>query len=208
MKTLFRRLLQSLLLLPSLVSATTLETPDLTLQRLTTEVFSRLEQREQFMRENPDQLEQIGVELVNELVLPIIDMELVSRWIIGKSWKEAGSQQRQQFIDEFTHMLIRTYANALLEFRGKRVEFMPFHHDARRKDAVVKAEFHGISGSPPIPVWFRVVQRGTDSPWRVFDVIVDQVSLVKNYRSSFSAEIRKVGFDGLIARLVKHNRGE
>ncbi len=101
-------------------------------------------------------------------------------------------------------MLIRTYASALLEFRGKKVLFKPFHHDPKRKDAVVKAEFSGDSGAPAVPVLFRV-RIDKQQEWKVFDIIVDGVSLVKNYRSSFGAEIRKVGLEGLIQRLSTHN---
>lgn len=180
------------------------ETPDVTMQRLTSQVFSRLEEKEAFMKANPDQAQQVGRELVDEFVLPFLDMQLMSRWVVGKSWRGASVEQRQRFIDEFTSMLIRTYASALLEFRGKTVDFKPFHRDPKRKDAVVRAEFSGGGGAPAVPVLFRV-RIDKQQSWKVFDIIVDGVSLVKNYRSSFGAEIRKVGFQGLIDRLSTHN---
>jgi phospholipid transport system substrate-binding protein len=180
------------------------ETPDITMQRLTAKVFERLEAKEAFMKANPDQVQEVGRELVDEFVLPFLDMTLMSRWIIGKSWRSATPKQRERFQNEFTNMLIRTYASALLEFRGKQVLFKPFHHDPKRKDAVVKAEFSGDPGAPVVPVLFRV-RIDTQQQWKVFDIIVDGVSLVKNYRSSFGAEIRKVGLEGLIERLSTHN---
>ncbi len=181
------------------------ETPDITMQRLTAQVFEHLEAKEAFMRANPDQVQVVGRELVDEFVLPVLDLKLMSRWIIGKSWRTATPEQRQRFQAEFTNMLIRTYASALLEFRGKRVTFKPFHHDPKRKDAVVKAEFSGEPGAPVVPVLFRVLHN-EQQEWKVFDIIVDGVSLVKNYRSSFGAEIRKVGLEGLIERLSTHNQ--
>ncbi|MBT3309037.1 MAG: ABC transporter substrate-binding protein [Gammaproteobacteria bacterium] len=174
------------------------------MQRLTQEVFERLEAKEAYMKANPAQVQMVGRELVNEFVLPFLDMKLMSRWIIGKSWRTATVEQRQRFETEFTNMLIRTYASALLEFRGKAVNFKPFHRDPKRKDAVVKAEFSGGDGSPAIPVLFRV-RIDKQKEWKAFDIIVDGVSLVKNYRSSFGAEIRKVGLEGLIKRLSTHN---
>jgi phospholipid transport system substrate-binding protein len=196
----------TLLLLCSLISPlqAATETPDLTMQRLTQEVFERLEAKEAYMKANPAQVQMVGRELVNEFVLPFLDMKLMSRWIIGKSWRTATVEQRQRFETEFTNMLIRTYASALLEFRGKAVNFKPFHRDPKRKDAVVKAEFSGGDGSPAIPVLFRV-RIDKQKEWKAFDIIVDGVSLVKNYRSSFGAEIRKVGLEGLIKRLSTHN---
>ncbi len=206
MRSLHALLLSSLLLLSALfpVAQAATETPDVTMKRLTSHVFQRLEEKETFMQANPDQVQVVGRELVDEFVLPFLDMKLMSRWIIGKSWRTATPEQRQRFQDEFTNMLIRTYASALLEFRGKTVTFKPFHHDPKRKDAVVKAEFSGDSGAPAIPVLFRV-RIDKQKEWKVFDIIVDGVSLVKNYRSSFGAEIRKVGLEGLIKRLSTHN---
>ena len=180
-------------------------TPDITMRQLTEEVMNRLFEQEAFLKENPDQVQTVATGLVDEFVVPQLDMKLMSRWIIGKSWRTATASQRQRFMDEFTGMLIRTYASALLEFRGKSVLFKPFHHDPKRKDAVVKAEFSGGNGTPAIPVLFRV-RRDKQGEWKVFDIIVDGISLVKNYRSSFGAEIRKVGIEGLIKRLSTHNR--
>ncbi len=183
------------------------KTPDLLLKDLTEQILDQLLLEEESMKVDPAHTQQVARMLVDEFIIPHIDMKLMSRWIVGKSWRKATAQQRQQFMDEFTGMLIRTYAGALIEFRGKSVTFKPFHHDPKRKDAVVRAEFFDGSGAPPIPVLFRV-RRDRQEEWKVFDIIVDGISLVKNYRSSFGAEIRKVGFDGLIRRLSTHNRVE
>lgn len=180
------------------------DTPDLLIKDLTDQILDQLLLEEESMRSDPAHTQQVARMLVDEFIIPHIDMKLMSRWIIGKSWRKATAQQRQQFIDEFTGMLIRTYAGALIEFRGKSVTFKPFHHDPKRKDAVVRSEFFDGSGAPPIPVLFRV-RKDRQGEWKVFDIIVDGISLVKNYRSSFGAEIRKVGFDGLIRRLSTHN---
>lgn len=180
------------------------EGPDVMIQDLTEQMMDQLLLEEDAMNSDPAHVEQVARMLVDEFVIPNMDMKLMSRWIIGKSWRKATAEQRQQFMDEFTGMLIRTYAGALVEFRGKSVTFKPFHRNPKRKDAVVRAEFSGDDGAPPIPVLFRVRQ-DRQKIWKVFDIIVDGVSLVKNYRSSFGAEIRKVGLDGLIKRLSTHN---
>jgi len=181
------------------------EGPDLLLKNLTEQVMDQLLLEEDLMKTDPDHTQQVARMLVDEFVMPHLDMKLMSRWIIGKSWRRATAQQRQQFMDEFTGMLIRTYAGALLEFRGKTVTFKPFHRNPKRKDAVVRSEFSGDDGGPSIPVLFRVRQ-DKQKVWKIFDIIVDGVSLVKNYRSSFGAEIRKVGLEGLIKRLSTHNK--
>jgi len=178
--------------------------PTQLMRDLTDQVMQSLVDKEEFLQENPEEVNDVARYLVNKFVIPHLDMILMSRWIVGKSWKKATPEKRRQFTDQFTEMLIGTYASALLEFRGKSVAFKPFHRDPKRKDGVVKADFYSGDGAPTVPVWFRV-RLDKSEQWKVFDIIVDGVSLVKNYRSSFSAEIRKVGFDGLIARLTKHN---
>ncbi|MBC8519380.1 MAG: ABC transporter substrate-binding protein [Gammaproteobacteria bacterium] len=183
------------------------EGPDVMIRNLTEQVMDQLLLEEDLMKTDPAHTQQVARMLVNEFVIPHMDMKLMSRWIIGKSWRKATAEQRQQFMDEFAGMLIRTYAGALVEFRGKSVTFKPFHRNPKRKDAVVRAEFSGGNGGPPIPVLFQVRQ-DKQKEWKVFDIIIDGVSLVKNYRSSFAAEIRKVGLDGLIKRLSTHNNND
>lgn len=190
----------------SIAPATTAaETPDITMQQLTDQVMNRLIEKEVYLKENPDQVQRVARELVDEFVIPHLDMKLMSRWIVGKSWRKATASQRAQFMEEFTGMLIRTYASALLEFRGKSVIFKPFNRDPKRKDGLVRAEFSSNDGTPVVPVLFRVRLNKQDE-WKIFDIIVDGISLVKNYRSSFGAEIRKVGLEGLIQRLSNHNQ--
>lgn len=183
------------------------EDPDVLLRNLTSDIMDQLLLEEEALQTDPAHVDQVARILVDEFIVPHIDMQLMSRWIIGKSWRRATPQQRQQFIDEFTGMLIRTYASALVEFRDKTMTFKPFHHDPKRRDAVVRAEFIGGDGAPAMPILFRV-KRDKSGNWKVIDIIIDGVSLVKNYRSQFGAEIRKVGLDGLIRRLSTHNRDD
>lgn len=185
------------------VAQATTEQPDELIQNLTDQVLERLQQKEQLLSDNPKQAQLITRELITEIVLPHLDMSLMSRWVIGKNWGKATPAQRKQFKDKFTSMLVRTYASAMVEFRNSHVVVKPAAYNPSKKTTVVKTEFFNGEVSPT-PVLFRV-RKDKQNRWKVFDMIVDGVSLVKNYKSSFSAEIRKVGIRGLLERLSSHN---
>jgi len=192
------------LLLCSMFSGTQAadERPDTLMQSITDQMMEKLLQEDRFLSENPEQAYKVSKKLVNEIILPHLNMRLMSHWIIGKNWKKATAEQRNQFVEKFTSMLVRTYAGAMLQFRGSSVTIEPIDPDLIKKNTtVVRTEFinsHGVV----TPVLFRV-RKGGSGEWKVFDMIVDGVSLVKNYRSNFSAVIRKVGISGLIKRLEK-----
>lgn len=179
------------------------EQPDELIQELTNQVLERLHQKEEQLRERPEQAKLVARELITEIVLPHLDMHLMSQWIIGKNWSKLTEEQRKQFQGRFTRMLVHTYASAMTEFRAGRVAIEPTVYDPSRRTVVVRTEFASGSGSKT-PVQFRV-RRDKKRKWKVFDMVVDGVSLVNNYKSSFRAEIRKVGVDGLLRRLSSHN---
>jgi phospholipid transport system substrate-binding protein len=141
-------------------------------------------------------------EIVDEIILPHFDFERMSRRVLGKSWKRASPDQQSQFVNEFQTLLVRTYATALKSYSDEVIEFLPPREKEGGKETTVRTQIIQ-SGSPPIPMNYEMYQR--DDGWKVFDITIDGVSLVINYRSTFRSEIRKNGVDGLIARLAKHN---
>jgi len=179
------------------------ESPDVLMRNMTDQVMERLLEQEELLKKNPQQVQLVARKLVDEVILPHLDMRLMSRWVIGKGWNKATAAQRKQFINEFTGMLVKTYASALLEFRGSRIVVKPVDRNLTKTNTVVRTEFFNSSGKST-PVLFRV-RKDRAGEWKIFDMIVDGVSLVKNYKSSFGAEIRKVGVSGLLKRLSSHN---
>jgi len=202
-----RIILTTLVLLFTLggASAGDHQAPDVLLKHLTDEMMEHMEAEKKIAETSgdPNQIQRTAKGLIQEVLVHHMDMNLMSYLVIGKRWKTIPKEQRQQFIKEFSGMLSHTYAKAIIEFSDKSFNYQPFEPNPKRKDAVVRAEFSGADGS--ISVLFRV-RPNKEGEWKVFDIIVDGVSLIKNYKSSFSAEIRKVGIDGLTARLATHNR--
>ena len=141
--------------------------------------------------------------MVQEQVLPHFDFRVMSRSVLGRYWREASEEQRNQFVNEFRDLLVRTYATALLKYTNEEVRYLPFHYNPGDKTAVVKTEVIQ-QGGPPIPINYSFYQ--TESGWKVYDVAIEGVSLVTNYRSTYATKVKNEGLDALIKSVADANR--
>jgi phospholipid transport system substrate-binding protein len=201
--TFMKRLLAAslLLLLGSFCGASPAASSPQDLVRQTSDrMIDALQKNRAQLRSNPAQV----YDLVNEIVLPHFDFTVMSRWVLGPYWRQASPEQRQRFTDEFRTLMVRTYSQALLEYSNEKIEFLPTPPlKADATDAVVRSEFHPNTGAP-IPVNYSLHRMG--SGWKIYDVSVDGVSLVTNYRSTFADQIRTQGMDATIDHLARRNR--
>lgn len=159
------------------------------------------------LREHRSELESdpgLIYDLVSEIVLPHFDFETIARWVMGRYWRQATPEQRQQFTEEFRTLLVRTYARALLEYSGETLSYAPLQAATDADDVTVRSAVQRASG-PDIPINYRLHYR--DDAWKVYDVNVDGVSLVTNYRSSLGSQIGREGLDAVIDQLSERNRG-
>lgn len=141
--------------------------------------------------------------LVEDIVLPHFDFERMSIWVLGKHWRKASAAQKKQFVEEFRMLLVRTYATAMAEYRDQEIVYMPLKAEAGADDVNVRSEVR-MPGGPSIQVSYSVHLK--NSEWKVYDVIIDGVSLVANYRTTFSNEIKQGGLDALIDKLATRNQ--
>lgn len=168
------------------------ETADTILREITT--------RREELRADPRQL----YALVEEKLLPRFDFERISQLTLGKHWKSATPEQRQRFSNAFQRMLVRSYSHALLEYESERIEWVPLRMTPAARDVVVRSSVVR-KGGPPIPINYNVHLK--NNQWLVYDVTIDAISLVTNYRGTFANEINKNGVDSLIARLEQKQAG-
>lgn len=171
-------------------------------QETTEKVLARLKVDAEKLRANNDRI----YPLVEDLVLPHFDFSKMSQWVLGKHWRTAEAAQRETFTGEFRTLLVRTYAKALLEYTDQTMHYLPFHAADGANKVTVKTEIRQ-SGGPAIPLHYSMYMNKTGA-WMVYDIKVDNVSLVSNYRSSFASEIRKGGIPHLLDKLAQMNRGE
>jgi phospholipid transport system substrate-binding protein len=141
--------------------------------------------------------------LVDDIVVPHFDFERITQAAVGRHWRRATPEQRAALTSNFREVLIRTYATALLSYSGQKIRYLPVRPGRRDATVVVSTEVREPGGIP-LPVDYRMYLKG--GAWKVYDVVIDNVSLVSNYRSSFSSKIRQSGIDGLIRRLEEMNR--
>jgi len=142
-------------------------------------------------------------QLAEEKILPSFDFERISRLVLGKAWRKATDLQKKQFKIEFRSLLLRTYSIALSKYKDQGIEIKPMRMKPVDEIVTVKTEIVQ-DGAQPIKVNYALVKDG-DS-WLVFDIVIEGVSLVTNYRSQFSSEIRKGGMDSLNKKLAKKNK--
>ena len=143
--------------------------------------------------------------LAEEKILPNFDFEKISRLVLGRAWRSASDEQKKGFIAEFRTLLLRTYAVALSKYKDQVIEFKPTRMSDSDEIVIVKSEITQ-SGSQPIRVNYALSENS--GKWLVFDIVIEGVSLVTNYRSQFSSEIRRNGMDTLIKKLSKKNKGK
>jgi len=143
--------------------------------------------------------------LAEEKILPNFDFERVARLVLGRAWRSASEEQKKGFIIEFRTLLLKTYAVALSKYKNQKIKFKPTRISEENTIVVVKSEITQ-SGAQPIRVNYALSK--DTGKWLVFDIVIEGVSLVTNYRSQFSSEIKRNGMDTLIKKLSKKNKGK
>ena len=141
--------------------------------------------------------------LVEEKVLTHFDFRRMSQLAMGKNWRQATPEQQDAIIKEFRSLLVRTYAVSLSQYRDQKIEIKPTKLEPNAKDATVKSLFIQ-SGREPVTVDYLMYK--IPAGWKVFNITVEGVSLVENYRSTFNEQVRKNGIDGLIQTLAERNK--
>ncbi len=186
-----------LLTLSSGVIGAAVQSPQDVVQNTSTQMLDALRKNSATLRQDSSRI----YELVEKIVLPNFDFELMSRWVLGRAWQQATPDQRRRFADEFRLLLVRTYARALLEYADNAVRVPP-QPPVSGQQATIRTEVQPKTGQP-IQINYSMNQ-GKEG-WKVYDVTVDGVSLVTNYRSTFASQIRDKGLDAVITDLQQRN---
>ena len=199
-KLLMTGLITQLLVIGLLSTATAeIRSPEVIIEQTSTQLLDIINQESDRIREDVKFVDSI----VNDIIVPIIDLQSMAKLILGKHWKTASEQQRNDFIGEFKNMLIRTYAKSVADFGHAEMNIIPNAEAQKGKFYRVKTQVT-LSGSPPLNVDY-VFRQQKDKQWKAFDLVVDGLSMIKNFRSSFSQEIEETSLDALINRMRNTN---
>jgi len=144
-----------------------------------------------------------ALQLVESKVLPHFNFARMAQLAMGKNWRQAQPEQQKALVNEFRTLLVRTYAAAFTGYRNQTVDYRPVKMTPADTDVIVKSTINQ-PGAQPIGVDYSMEK--TSQGWKVYDVKIEGISLVDNYRSTFNTEVQRNGVDGLIKALADKNK--
>ena len=175
-------------------AATAAADPQSVMIDVSTRLFAALDSNRAALRRNPEAV----YPLVEQIVLPHFDLEYATQLVLAQHWHAATPEQRQHFIDALSHALLRTYGSALVDATADRLKVLPFRGDTSAPQVAVRTQVTRSSGTV-VPVEYRLHR--TAEGWKAFDVIIEGISYVRNYRTDLDAEISAKGLDAVIHRI-------
>lgn len=188
-----------ILTLFSSVSIAATAAPDVLVRDTTNEILSLLRKNKAAYKKDTKKL----YAMVHKKILPHFDFTAMSRMVLARNWRSANEDQRSRFTIAFRDLLVRTYATALLKYTNEKIAFLPYHAQPSDRKVLVKTEIRPDAGGPAIPLYYRFYDN--KGQWKVFDVSIDGVSMVTNYRSVYAEKVRKQGLDALIDQISTEN---
>lgn len=175
------------------------EAPQELIEQVSHEVLERIHSDPQLRAGDASRIDA----LVDEVVMPHVDFQRMTALAVGPAWRGASAAQRQELMNLFRTLLIRTYSGALSQVGDQKVRMKPTRAQPGDTDVIVRSEVVQ-TGREPAQLDYRV--RKAKDEWKIYDVNVLGIWLVETYRTQFSREISAGGIDGLIRSLTEKNR--
>ncbi|MCB1751933.1 MAG: ABC transporter substrate-binding protein [Gammaproteobacteria bacterium] len=172
--------------------------PEQVIEQISTRLQAIFSKEQDRLQNDPAYIYQ----LANEVLVPHIDFSKVSSLVLGKHWNRATPEQQEAFRIQFQQLLVRTYSTAFTELKAWEIRFLPSRVNANGVDTAVRTQLL-LPQVEPIEVLYQMHLKGGN--WMAYDVKIDGISLVTNYRTSFNREVRSVGMDGLIKKITMLN---
>ncbi|MEP7184603.1 MAG: ABC transporter substrate-binding protein [Rhodanobacter sp.] len=171
------------------------QTPAQIVQSIADQLATAIDGHRAELKHNRDKL----ISIIDEVFLPHFDIDYASILVLGRHAREATPAQRERFAKAFYNSITHRYAEGLLNYTRGRVKVLPFNGDLNDKRSVVRTQVVLDDGKLlSIDYAFRKSRSGD---WKAYDVIIEGISYVTNYRNQVDAEVRKVGIDALIKSL-------
>jgi phospholipid transport system substrate-binding protein len=146
--------------------------------------------------------EQILEAIRNEFI-DFFDFASMSRLALGRHWRDISAEEREQFVQLYRELLENTYLDQVLEYRDEQVRFLDERELAENRAEVLTQV---VRQNQLIPVNYRLIQQ--DGQWRIYDLVIENVSLSRNYRSQFASFLERNSFEDLLEELRRRSRAE
>ena len=176
------------------------EAPDALVKRVSQEALSIIKSDPQVQAGDQAHIR----DLIEAKIAPHFDMDRMTALAAGRAYRQATPEQKKRLADEFKSLLIRTYSNALNQYRDQTLQYEPLRAQPNADEVTVRTQVMR-SGQTPVTIDYSMEK--TPAGWKAYDVIVGGVSLVTNYRDEFTQQVREGGVDGLIKALAAKNAG-
>lgn len=176
------------------VSAAEMTDPAKFIEERAQAVLSALDGKREQVSQDP----KVAQAIVERELLPSIDVDYISKLVLGPHWRSANEEQRVQFQEAFKRFLLNSYAQGLADFTEDRLQVRPLRGEPDARRTIVETSVTRENGQA-VPVAYTM--RWTDDGWKMYDVIIEGISYVRNYRTDFNSEIEQKGLDSLITRL-------
>jgi phospholipid transport system substrate-binding protein len=173
--------------------------PDALARSVTDEVLAIVRADKELAAGHPQKVAQ----LVETKVLPHFNFQRMTQLAVGRNWRQASPDQQKALTDEFRTLLVRTYTTAFSTYKNQTVDYRPLRMQPSDTDVIVKSLIKQPAGQP-VAVDYSMEK--LSGGWKVYDVKIEGISLVENYRNTFNAEIQRTGVDGLIKVLADKNK--
>jgi phospholipid transport system substrate-binding protein len=170
--------------------------PDAIVRDTAQKVLDALNQQREELRANPDKVR----EIVDQYLLPVFDLQYAGRVVLGPAGRNATPEQRERFIQAFYGSLVRTYGTGLLKFTSDTMRVLPYKPEPGAERARVRTEVVLDDGTKAAVDYSLHM---TDKGWMFYDVTIEGISYLTNYRKMVASEVAQKGLDGLIAQLEK-----
>ncbi|MEM6511829.1 MAG: ABC transporter substrate-binding protein [Pseudomonadota bacterium] len=176
-------------------AATTAQaSPNAVIEQAVSELATRLDGRKEELAADRDALYAV----INDILLPRFDRQLAAQLVLARHWRTASEEQQTRFIDAFYNNMLHRYADGVLEFDSDKIEVLTFRGDDSKRRTQVKTIVQ-LGDGTKVPVNYDLVRRGDD--WKMFNVTIEGVSYIRNFRAEVDSEIRSSSLDAVIERL-------
>jgi phospholipid transport system substrate-binding protein len=175
------------------------ESPNEVIESAVALFSEQLDGRKDELSENRDELYTI----IDGILMPRFDRRFAAQVVLAKNWRTASEEQQVRFIEAFYRALLRKYADGILEFDPNMITVSPYRGDATKKRTRVRSTVALDDGSK-VSVDYELVKR--KAGWLVFNVVIEGVSYVRNFRAELDSEIRASSLEAVIERL-EHEAG-
>jgi len=146
------------------------------------------------------------IAVIDDTFLPHFDIDYASILVLGQHAKEASPQQRERFAKAFYNSITHRYAEGLLNYTRGRVKVLPFNGDLNKSRTLVQTQVV-LDDGKTVSVNYVFRQSKTTGDWKAYDVVIEGISYITNYRNQVDAEIKKEGLDKLTADLEQKGAG-